>query len=154
MNRAQRVPVYIWGLLFGIAFATIYFQVRNSFLGGRHPELTKMDDQKTRAGKPWTVEVELAQDAMWDSHDESKIALYEVGDKGFETVKEFGGADVARGKILMPPLENGKRYRLLSSFYFCKTDRSQCRIQGTAMELYPDNQAEPLIVHLFVGPKK
>jgi hypothetical protein len=155
VKRIHRVPPYLWGLLIGVVFATVYFKVRNSFLDGRHPELSKLDDQKTRAGKPWLVQVELASDAEWDKRDESKIALYEVAKNDLTTVKEVGGKEISSGKISMPALENGKRYRMLTSFYFCnKTNKTQCRIQGEAMDLYPDNQSEPLTVKLDVGPKK
>lgn len=154
MKRSQRIPHYVWGLIIGILIASVYLKVRQGMFGGRRPELTKMDDQKTRAGVPWTISVELEKQFNWDDAYESKIALYEVADDGFVTLKEVGPEEVRKGKIAWPALMDGKRYQMLTQFFFCeKEQKEKCRIQGFAVNIFPDKKSELLKLHFLVGPR-
>ncbi|NUM87879.1 MAG: hypothetical protein HUU37_01620 [Bdellovibrionales bacterium] len=142
------------GLVIGLILSFVLIKMRSQFTGGaRTPELIKLSDQAVRPGEPWKVNVQLAPDAAWNGKHESVVEVFELPEH--KSVKQYLTRDLSRGLLEMPGLEAGKKYRLLTQFWFCKKDQPDvCRIQGVAADVNPDDRAaKGLVVNLFAGDR-
>lgn len=140
------------GLVIGLILSFILIKMRSQFTGGAGmPELSKLSDQAVKPGELWGVNVQLAPDAIWNPK-ESVVELFELPDH--KSVKQFLRKDFSLGTVKMPGLEEGKKYRLLTQFWFCKKDQPEiCRVQGMAVEMIYARAASGLTVNFFAGDK-
>ncbi len=142
------------GLVIGLLLSFILLKTRSQFTGGgRAPELMRLSEQVVKPGMVWKVNVLLASDAVWNPKSESVVEVFELPDH--KSVKQYLTKDFGRGPLEMPSLVAGKKYRLLTQFWFCKRDQLDlCRIQGVAADITTDDRAAPgTVVNLLAGDK-
>ncbi len=103
---------------------------------GDLPNIKPLPAQGLLPGKPAALMLSLKDGWKINHEAPSYVALFEAGSSNAKPVAHFDRPALEEGKMMLPPLESGKEYRLQGTLYYCeKAEGSICEIASFDVEV-------------------